>query len=188
MELALKGNWYSFLGLTYELASEHYMRCGLTMLAVPTLVRSIEFYARWGAYGKVEYLKEKYASILNSQIIVEKESVAVQTDDVIVGLTTTVLDKGLGVWDNNSTEETSSDPSLKELYNNEERQQRVPDNVGINAEVNSVMTDEVELIKEEALFSLDMVDLASIIKSTQGKSWQVSKLYLLLTQVYFSYL
>lgn len=165
MELALKGNWYSFLGLTYELASEHYMRCGLTMLAVPTLVRSIEFYGRWGAYGKVEYLKEKYAAILNSQIVVESESVAVQTDDVIVGLTTTVLDKGLGVWDNNSSDDVTPDSSLKELFNSEERQQP---NTESNTEVNN-MSDEVELIKEEALFSLDMVDLASIIKSTQGK-------------------
>jgi hypothetical protein len=44
-ELAFKGNWYAFLGFIFELVSAHYIRCGLTMLAVPTLHRSIEFYS-----------------------------------------------------------------------------------------------------------------------------------------------
>jgi hypothetical protein len=177
MELALKGNWYSFLGLTFELASEHYMRCGLTMLAVPTLSRSIEFYARWGAFGKVQYLKKKYGKELDSQTIVGKEDVAVQTEDVIVGLTTTVIDKTFSIWDNNSSDETSPDSSLKELYNNEDPQQR---NVGVgtggvgvggNHETllsNNANSEDVNVMREDTLFSLDMVDLTSIIKSSQG--------------------
>ncbi|KAF1803065.1 hypothetical protein FB192DRAFT_1421030 [Mucor lusitanicus] len=116
MELALKGNWYSFLGLTFELASEHYMRCGLTMLAIPTLSRSMEFYARWGAFGKVQYLKNKYSAELESQTVAGKEEASVQTDDVIVGLTTTVVDKNFSIWDNNSSDETSAgSSSLKEI-------------------------------------------------------------------------
>lgn len=167
MDIAVKGDWFSFLGLVYELASQHYMRCGLNMLAIPTLLRSIEYFARWGAYGKVEYLKDKYASMLNNQVVADGESVGVQTDDVIVGLTTTVLNKGLGVWDNNSSDGTSPDSSLKELYNSEERQIATLD-VNNNTENNNTLLDETELIKEEALYSLDMIDLASIIKSTQG--------------------
>lgn len=177
MELALKGNWYSFLGLAFELASEHYMRCGLTMLAIPTLSRSIEFYARWGAFGKVQYLKKKYYKELDSQTITGKEDAAVQTEDVIVGLTTTVIDKTFSIWDNNSSDETTPDSSLKELYNNEDPQQR---NVGVGTEgvgvegnnetllSNNVNSEDVNVMREDTLFSLDMVDLTSIIKSSQG--------------------
>lgn len=190
MELALKGNWYSFLGLTFELASEHYMRCGLTMLAIPTLSRSIEFYARWGAFGKVQYLKNKYSAELESQTIAGKQEAAVQTDDVIVGLTTTVVDKNFSIWDNNSSDETSPGTSLKELYSNDEsqqqqhqqQQQRQPQlggseggagGVGAHNESllsNNVASEDVNVMREDTLFSLDMVDLTSIIKSSQGIS------------------
>lgn len=180
MELALKGNWYSFLGLTFELASEHYMRCGLTMLAVPALSRSIEFYARWGAFGKVQYLKKKYSKELESQSIAGKEDATVQTEDVIVGLTTTVIDKNFSIWDNNSSDETTPDSSLKELYSHDDPQQR---SIGVGTGAgaaggqggsnetllsNNITSEDVNVMREDTLFSLDMVDLTSIIKSSQG--------------------
>ncbi|CEP16554.1 hypothetical protein [Parasitella parasitica] len=196
MQLALKGNWYSFLGLTFELASEHYMRCGLTVLAVPTLTKSIEFYSRWGAWGKVRYLKTKYSKQLESLPVAGKEDVAVQTDDVIVGLTTTVADKNFSIWDNNSSDETTPDPSLKEIYSNQDPQQQQkqqqqqvvsvgtgPENKAVidshdemllssNKSSNNNMASEeeeenIDVMREETLFSLDMVDLTSIIKSSQ---------------------
>jgi hypothetical protein len=162
--LALKGKWYSFLAFTYELASQHYMRCSLSMLAIPMLTSAIEFNARWGAFGKVEYLKKKYARELALQTFSEKADVAVQTDDVIVGLSTTAIDKTFGIWNNNSSDEATPDSSLKELYNNDSAQ--------ITNARNSITPEEESQTPEtheETLFSLDMVDLTSIIKSSQGK-------------------
>lgn len=156
IELALKGNWYSFSGLAFELSAQYYIRCGLPMLAIPLISRSIEFYARWGAFGKVEYLKKKYDTELNSQTVYKKADMAVQTEDVIVG-TTTVIDKTTNVWDNNSSDETTPDSSLKELYNNDHAQ---------NVNTPAITQDESEP-HEDTLFSLDMVDLTSIIKSSQ---------------------
>ncbi|GAA5806716.1 hypothetical protein MFLAVUS_000064 [Mucor flavus] len=156
IELALKGNWYSFSGLTFELAAQYYMRSGLTMLAVPLISRSIEFYARWGAFGKVEYLKKKYHTELNTQSISGREDVSVQTEDVIVG-TTTIIDKTLNIWDNNSSDGTTPDSSLKELYNNDNAQ---------NPNTPAIIQENAEQ-HENTLFSLDMVDLTSIIKSSQ---------------------
>ncbi|KAI7874264.1 uncharacterized protein EV154DRAFT_486946 [Mucor mucedo] len=156
IELGLKGNWYSFSGLTFELAAQYYMRSGLSMLAIPLLSRSIEFYARWGAFGKVEYLKKKYKDELKTQSVSGSEDMAVQTEDVIVG-TTTVIDKVLNVWDNNS-DGTTPDSSLKELYNNENPPTAI---------ATTITQEEAQEVHEETLFSLDMVDLTSIIKSSQ---------------------
>ncbi|KAI9486524.1 MAG: hypothetical protein EXX96DRAFT_549376 [Benjaminiella poitrasii] len=170
MELCLKGKWYSFLGLAYELASEYYMRCNLTMLAIPALCRSVEFYSRWGAFGKVQYLKKKYSKELNSQTITGKKDAAVQTEDVIVGLTTTVIEKNMSIWDNNSSDETTPDPSLKELYSNEDfAHQHNPMTSTNMDDLNDIITssDEVGFHREDILFSLDMIDLTSIIKSSQ---------------------
>lgn len=170
IELALEGNWYAFLGFIFELASAHYIRCGLTMLAAPTLLRSIKFYSRWGAFGKVQYLKKKYSKELASQTIVGTEDAAVQTEDVIVGLTTTVVDKNFSVWDANSHDETTPDSSLKELYEINEPQQISAETNGNNNEVVTSSSDDSNILKhEDTLFSLDMVDLTSIIKSSQGE-------------------
>lgn len=163
--LALKGKCYSFLAFTYELATQHYVRCGLTMMAVPMLTSAIEFNARWGAFGKVEYLKKKYSKELALQTFSEKADVAVQTDDVIIGLdSTTAVNKNISIWDNNSSDEVSPDSSFKEeMYNNDGTQ---------NSNTRNSMTPEEEAqtpeTHEETLLSLDMVDLTSIIKSSQG--------------------
>lgn len=156
IRLAIRGSWYSFSGLTYELTSQFFIRSGLTMLAIPLLNRSIEFYSRWGAFGKVEYLKKKYKTELELQIISSKEDASVQTEDVIVGLTTNVIEKNISIWDNSSTDEASPDSSLKELYNQ-------------NENATTTLQEEAQQENHEAtLFSLDMVDLTSIIKSSQG--------------------
>lgn len=140
------------------------------MLAVPTLHRSIEFYSWWGAFGKVQYLKNKYSKELASQIIAGSEDVAVQTEDVIVGLTTTVVDKSFSIWDANSNDEITPDPSLKELYGVEESQQGSTNPNGSSNEIVTSSSDDGDIVKhEDTLFSLDMVDLTSMIKSSQGK-------------------
>lgn len=176
IELGLEGNWYSFSGLTFELAAQYYMRSGLTMLAIPLLSRSIEFYARWGAFGKVEYLKNKYKNELGTQSISGAEDMAVQTEDVIVG-TTTVIDKALNVWDNNS-DGTTPDSSIKELYNNENPPTAI---------ATTITQEQAQEVHEETLFSLDMVDLTSIIKSSQGKLTAVVKIKILINNPHNSY-
>lgn len=170
IELALKGNWYTVLAVIFELATAHYMRCGLSMLGVPTLLRSIEFYSRWGAVGKVKYLKELYAKELSLQNVAESQDMGVQTEDDVVSLSATMYDKSSGTWDNNSSFDIRSDTSLKESLVDDDPQNLATDSNCSNIDASSnIMADEVAVMKEEALFSLDMVDLTSIIKSTQGK-------------------
>ncbi|KAI8372185.1 hypothetical protein BD560DRAFT_434473 [Blakeslea trispora] len=166
MELALKGKWHSFLGLTFELASEHYMRCGLSQLAVPTLSRSIEFYARWGAIGKVQYLEKKYSKELQGQVVSGKEDRSVQTEDVIVG-TTTVAEKNATVWDNNSSDGNTHDSSLKESFNEDNSPSGGENRPSESSTRITTGQEGFNRLREDALFSLDMIDLTSIIKSSQ---------------------
>jgi hypothetical protein len=152
LETALRGNWFSFLGLTYELTAAYYFGENLDMLGIPMLMRSLEFYGRWGAHGKVLYLTKKYSSKLNSQTErgIKKE-MAVQTEDTQFS---TAIDTHL--WDDTTSDE-SPDSSLRDVH-------------FIQDEASGERNDVESSNAETTLLSLDIVDLTSIIKSSQGKS------------------
>lgn len=143
------------------------------MLAVPTLLRSIEFYSRWGAVGKVRYLKKLYAKELNAQKVVESQDMGVQTEDDVLPATT--YEKSSAAWDITSSS-IRSDASIKESSlmdddvnsNQQLTATTAPDSIHSSNNEAIIMDEEVTVMKEEALFSLDMIDLTSIIKSTQG--------------------
>ncbi|KAL0077413.1 hypothetical protein J3Q64DRAFT_1769328 [Phycomyces blakesleeanus] len=136
IEIGLKGQWYSFLGLTYQLLAEYYVRAKINMLALPMLNQSIEFYECWGAYGKMQYMSERYGHIINSnKAMTRKVDASTQTEE---------QDMTNGFWQD---EDSSPEPSFRELYGDES----IP---GL-------------LDTETALFSLDIMDLTSIIKSSQ---------------------
>ncbi|KAI8980390.1 hypothetical protein BDB01DRAFT_851685 [Pilobolus umbonatus] len=163
MGLALEGKWDSFLGMTYELVAEYYILQNLSMLAVPAIRQSLKHYKKWAAYGKIKYLTNKYKHLLEGESSSnEKKDVSVQTEDVIIGSTTNIIEKGKSIWDNNSSDDTTAESSLRELYGSEalqtqRRQQKEQSND------NESHTDN----NEDPLFSLDMIDLTSIIKSSQ---------------------
>jgi hypothetical protein len=59
---------------------------------------------------------------------------------------------------------------LKELYGVEESQQGSTNPNGSSNEIVTSSSDDGDIVKhEDTLFSLDMVDLTSMIKSSQGK-------------------
>ncbi|KAI9029591.1 hypothetical protein CLU79DRAFT_734877 [Phycomyces nitens] len=136
IEVGLKGQWYSFLGLTYQLLAEYYIRSKINMLALPMLNQSIEFYECWGAYGKMQYMSERYGHIIQSnKIMTRKVDTSTQTEE---------QEMANGFWQD---DDSSPEPSFRELYGDES----IP---GL-------------LDTETALFSLDIMDLTSIIKSSQ---------------------
>lgn len=148
IEHSQKDNWISVLGFVHELVAQHYIRVGLDMLALPMLEKSIDCYRQWGAYGKVKYLQRKYKHLFD-HLLGNNRDCGVQTEDVIVSFTANVNEGN--IWDNTS-DETATDPSLKEANSGNEE--------------SSAAVDSSEK-PEATLFSLDMVDLTSIIKSSQ---------------------
>lgn len=151
IEHAQADNWVSVLGFIHELMTQHYMRCQLDMVAIPFLTKSIDYYRQWGAFGKIQYLQNMYGHLLEPMSI-KRRDCEVQTEDVIVGFTTNVAEGN--IWENHS-DETATDPSLRDVTLNN-------DDITVSAEDGE--------ISETTLLSLDMVDLTSIIKSTQGKN------------------
>ncbi|CAO3666047.1 unnamed protein product [Rhizopus microsporus] len=148
IEHAQADNWVSVLGFIHELMTQHYMRCQLDMVAIPFLTKSIDYYRQWGAFGKIQYLQNMYGHLLEPMSI-KRRDCEVQTEDVIVGFTTNVAEGN--IWENHS-DETATDPSLRDVTLNN-------DDITVSAEDGE--------ISETTLLSLDMVDLTSIIKSTQ---------------------
>jgi hypothetical protein len=64
--------------LAHERCGEHYMRKRDTDEAMYQLGRALTLYEEWGAQGKVDYLNDKYRSILSppSRILVKKSALA----------------------------------------------------------------------------------------------------------------
>ncbi|KAI9272442.1 hypothetical protein BY458DRAFT_586342 [Sporodiniella umbellata] len=142
----------SSLGFAYELIAQHYIRSDLDTLVPPMLEKAIEYYQQWGAYGKAQYLCKTYGQYLEKAKS-NFQSCAVQTEDVIVGLTTNVADND--VWEN-ASDGNATDSSVREISSSNEG--------------SSSVTAESPEKPETTLFSLDMVDLTSIIKSSQVMS------------------
>ncbi|KAF7721740.1 hypothetical protein EC973_004178 [Apophysomyces ossiformis] len=135
IDLALKSQRKPFLGLAYQLAAEYYIRAGLSMLALPLLTQSMEFYNLWGACGQTRFLMERHSDILKRQVSLgQSVDAGTQTDVEMSSMDS--------MW-----EDESPEPSLRELYGDES------------------LTGLAE--SETAVFSLDIVDLTTIIKSSQ---------------------
>lgn len=157
-------NWVSVLGFLHELIAKHYVSLGLDMLATPMLQKSIRYYQQWGAYGKVKYLQHMYSHLLQNTAV-NSQNDGVQTEDVIVGFTTNVTENNL--WENTS-DGTATDPSLREISSGNEE--------------SSIAAADLLDKPETTLFSLDMIDLTSIIKSSQGL---ITKFYRIFTHLFF---
>lgn len=140
IELGSNGDWFPFLAFAYQLAGTHYLRTGMKMLGAPMIKQSLDIYNGWGAWGTARHLAAKHQSILKTTPFVESAiSVATQTDETDSPLSSSTADSGVLVW-----EEGLPDPPIDKVPNDDET-------------------------SEAAILSLDIVDLTSIIKSSQGK-------------------
>ena len=111
------------------------------MLALPMLQQSLEIYNAWDAWGTARHLSEKHSGILDQQTVIAKPVDAfTQTAEELPSDVVPVMDQGI-VW-----EDIMPEPSIRELYGEEEA---------------------TSCTSETAILSLDMVDLTSIIKSSQ---------------------
>jgi signal transduction histidine kinase len=134
--------------LTFELYAEAVIRRGATRPARRLLRESLSAYRRIGAYGKAKQLLEKYEWLLKGTTSLNTAEAAVQTTIVDTGNTSYKLEQNeerttqaLGV-------ETSADRTRNFLQHPE------PNNTGASSNDFSAM-------------GLDMIDLASIIESSQ---------------------
>ncbi|KAI9243547.1 hypothetical protein BDA99DRAFT_530153 [Phascolomyces articulosus] len=141
IELGTRGQWHPFLALAYQLTAEHYIRSHMKMLALPMLQQSLEIYNAWDAWGTARHLSEKHSSILDQQLVIAKPvDASTQTADEPQSDVVPVMEQGI-VW-----EDIMPEPSIRELYGDEEA---------------------TSCTSETAILSLDIVDLTSIIRSSQ---------------------
>ncbi|KAI9489290.1 hypothetical protein BDB00DRAFT_843739 [Zychaea mexicana] len=141
IELGTQGQWHPFLALAYQLTAEHYIRSNMKMLALPMLQQSLEIYNAWDAWGTARHLSEKHSSILDKQTIIGKPvDASTQTADELPNDVVPAMEQGI-IW-----EDIMPEPSIRELYGEEEA---------------------TSCTSETAILSLDIVDLTSIIKSSQ---------------------
>ncbi|KAI8145982.1 hypothetical protein BJV82DRAFT_31161 [Fennellomyces sp. T-0311] len=141
IDLGAQGHWHPFLALAYQLTAEHYIRNSMKMLALPMLQKSLDIYNAWDAWGTAHHLSKKYSSILDEQTVITKPvDASTQTADDQTTDVVPVMEQGI-VW-----EDILPEPSIRELYGEEEA---------------------TSCTSETAILSLDIVDLTSIIKSSQ---------------------
>lgn len=138
-----EGEWFPFLALAYQCTANYYLRWELDSIAGPMLQQSLEIYNNWGAWGKARFMCEKYEDHLSSKATMSK-----------------------AVNSSTQTEGREQSPSLDSV-------------TAILGEDEAVVSefshgemygDESFGSSEAAILSLDVVDLTSIIKSSQGIS------------------
>ncbi|KAI8148772.1 hypothetical protein BJV82DRAFT_198053 [Fennellomyces sp. T-0311] len=143
---ARKGSWYLEMCVMHEYAGAFYHRIGLTNIAYGTIVKAIELYTCHGAYGKARHLKSKYADMLVDYDDNRHDfhEAAVQTDPVPI------------IGDSHWSSSSSTSDGKNSLYDNEPSCDTIP-----------------HVTTEQALVTLDILDMASILKSSQVMSSEV---------------
>jgi signal transduction histidine kinase len=137
--------------LAYELYAESVIRKGATRPARQLLRECLSAYRRVGAYGKAKHVSEKFEWLLKGTASLSTSDAAVQTTIVDTGNTYHKLEQNeeratqaLGV-------ETSADRTRRFLH-------EVPSPQNINNATSS---------SDFSAMGLDMIDLASILESSQ---------------------
>ncbi|KAG2171396.1 hypothetical protein INT43_009057 [Umbelopsis isabellina] len=157
MDRTRDGHWMLEKCITYEYAGEFYLRNGITNVAVALIRKAVKAYTAHGSYGKAQQLSKKHASVfaLLDEDEPKEVNAGVQTD--VVPLLGHRDSWGELSVSNNITSSISPSPAPPGLIFNE------PD-----------PTDSVTAVTaEQALATLDIVDLASILKSSQVISSEV---------------
>ncbi|KAG1527032.1 hypothetical protein G6F52_001904 [Rhizopus delemar] len=137
IQKAKQGRWPLETSLIYNLAGEYYLKLQLPTVAASFIEQAINGYQHVGAYGSANLVKKKHKVFLEG---IQPLNLPKATAAVQTDSLQKTLDK----------RESVGDLSLKEL------------DMICNLSMNSMETSP-----EEALLTLDIVDLASILKSCQ---------------------
>lgn len=141
-----RGEWFPFLALAYQCTADYYLRWKLDSIAGPMLQQSLDIYNSWGAWGKARSLCDKYDEHLSNKPTMSKP-----------------------VNSSTQTDGRESSPSLDSVMILGEDEA-----VGPEFSHGELYGDEFSGSSEAAILSLDVVDLTSIIKSSQGKNCALS--------------
>ncbi|KAI8391262.1 uncharacterized protein BYT42DRAFT_489941 [Radiomyces spectabilis] len=139
LELAQKGCWNMCTGMVYEFAGEYYKRKGANHVGNMLLEKAVRVYRHTACFGKAKQLERLHQDCLPQGTFVETENQSMQTDPITNQA--------------HSSSNPPAKPALSEL-------------TFIDPNIDSSI-DGVAATPEESLLTLDVVDLATILKSSQ---------------------
>ncbi|EIE91775.1 hypothetical protein RO3G_16486 [Rhizopus delemar RA 99-880] len=141
---ARQGDWYLELCICHEYAGAFYERFGMKNTAYGLLKKAIGLYVRHGSYGKANQLTTKYSSLLS-----EFDDDRIELHDIGIQTDPFPFLNPQGSWSTSS--------------------------LGPIAAVNEPFVAEVipPVTTEQTLMTLDILDMASILKSSQVISSEV---------------
>ncbi|KAI9260813.1 hypothetical protein BY458DRAFT_557511 [Sporodiniella umbellata] len=139
-----EGGWFLELCICHELAGSFYARLGLKNIANGIIKKAIKLYISHGSYGKVNHLSNKF-----SELIGNLDDVRTDTQDAGVQTDPFPFLGPQNSWSTSS--------------------------LGPNVVINEPVTSEVipPVTTEQTLMTLDILDLESILKSSQVISSEV---------------
>lgn len=147
IEQCREGAWYLDLAMAHEYAGGFYFRNGLKNVAYGLIKKSTNLYIRHGSYGKAHHVSAKYSALLADYDDSRGESndIGIQTDP----------SPFIGQHGHNWSSSSIGAPQINAL------------NEPVVSEIISPVTTE------QTLLTLDILDLASILKSSQVISSEV---------------
>ncbi|KAI7853030.1 hypothetical protein BDC45DRAFT_174217 [Circinella umbellata] len=146
MDLAREGAWYLELCIINEYTGAFYQRMGMRNIAYNFIKKAIDLYMTHGTYGKARQLSSQYVELLEKYNVnrTEFHDAAIQTDPFpFLG--------PQGTWSTSSYGQTPA-AAMNEPY--------------VSESIPPVTT-------ENTLLTLDILDMASILKSSQVMSSEV---------------
>ncbi|KAI7873653.1 hypothetical protein K492DRAFT_223486 [Lichtheimia hyalospora FSU 10163] len=153
INLAREGEWYLELSIAHELAGAFYYRQGVLNVAYSMIRKAVDLYTAYGAFGKARHINAKYADLLSSlsDDRTETRDKSAQTDAFPLLATSHHL-AVQKAWSSSSRDHADHSPIADEPYNSES----IP-----------------PITTEQTLVTLDIIDMASILKSSHVLSSEV---------------
>ncbi|KAJ8653301.1 hypothetical protein O0I10_011051 [Lichtheimia ornata] len=151
---AREGEWCLELSIAHELAGGFYYRQGIYNVAYNMIKKAVDLYTAYGAFGKSRHLNGKYADLLSSfnDDRIESRDKSAQTDPFPLLAAPLHQQHPQQSWSSSSYDRIDSSPVADEPYNSES----IP-----------------PITTEQTLVTLDIIDMASILKSSQVLSSEV---------------
>jgi tetratricopeptide (TPR) repeat protein len=177
---------YGFIldeALIYELYAEALIRHGATRPARQLLTECLASYRRIGAYGKAEQVARKFEWLIRGTSSLNKVDMGVQTDVIDTGNTSFKLERNEDRTTQALGVETTAD-----------RTQNWVEPAALRRQGSVAMDGSIDLFssppasdsnKELSAMGLDMIDLASILESSQllSSELRVGKLMAKMTEI-----
>jgi tetratricopeptide (TPR) repeat protein len=168
--------------LIYEMYAESLIRHGATRPARQLLTECLGSYRRIGAYGKAEHIASKFEWLIRGTSSLNRVDMAVQTDVIDTGNTSYKLERNEDRTTQAFGVETTADRTQNWVEPALKRQGSVV--VDGTLDVFSPQPTN-DTNKELSAMGLDMIDLASILESSQllSSELRVSKLMAKMTEI-----